>query len=73
MLRVTRDQHEKTWRPTFSYLHNTPHNTPYPKKPTRIHWLLYDKLRENPNSAIGKEFLNLPVFGLTAGLPACLP
>ena len=22
----SRDQHEKTWCPTFTYLHNTPHN-----------------------------------------------
>ena len=33
-------------------------------------------LRENPNSAIGREFYNflsLPVFGLPAGLPAVRP
>ena len=29
------DRHEKTWRPTFLHLHNTPHNTPYLEKPDR--------------------------------------
>ena len=28
---------QKTWRPTFTQLHNTPHNILYPKKPTKMH------------------------------------
>ena len=27
----SRDRHEKTWRPTFTHLHNMPHNILYPK------------------------------------------
>ena len=34
----SRDRHEKTWRPTFSRLHNTPYNMLYLKKTTEIHW-----------------------------------
>ena len=33
----SRDQHKKTWRPTFAHLHNMPHNIVYPKKPTKMH------------------------------------
>ena len=31
-----RDRHEKTWRPTFTCLHNTPYNILYLKKPTSM-------------------------------------
>ena len=51
---------KKTWRPTFSRLHNTPHNTPYLKnQPEYIGYSMITtfpvKLCENPNSAIGRE------------------
>ena len=29
---------QKTWRLTFSCLRKMPHNTPYPIKPTKMHW-----------------------------------
>ena len=32
----SRDRHEKTWRPTFTHLHNSPHNILFTKKPTEI-------------------------------------
>ena len=32
----SRDGHERTWRPTFAHLHNTPHNM-LPKKMTKMH------------------------------------
>ena len=33
----SRDRHEKTWRPTFTHLHHSPHNILFTKKPTKIH------------------------------------
>ena len=33
----SKDQHEKTWCPTFANLHNMPHNVLYLKKPTKMH------------------------------------
>ena len=34
---VYRDQNEKTWRPTFMCLHNSPHNNyTFHEKPTKI-------------------------------------
>ena len=38
----SRDQHKKIWHPTFLHLHNMPHNTPYLKKLTKMHWLHYN-------------------------------
>ena len=46
----SRDRHKQTWCPTFWHLHNTLHNTPYPKKPSGIHWLLYDNNIPSLNS-----------------------
>ena len=40
---------KKTWCPTFSHLHNTAHNTPYPKKPTEMHWLHFDNVVHSLN------------------------
>ena len=72
----SRDRHEKTWRPTFSRLHNTPHNTPYPKKPTGIHWLLYDNNIPSLNSVkilTVRSVENFKVFEPTSIWSDCQP
>ena len=75
----SRDRHEKTWRPTFSRLHNTPHNTPYLKKPTGIHWLLYDNNVPSLNSVkiltvrSVENFKNFRTYQYLVWLPDCQP
>ena len=56
------------------------HDTPLPEKLTAMYYYCHDenirpffKHSKNTNSAISREFLNRPVFHLTASLPAIRP